>query len=615
MEIEDNFEERNAPVAELTKGKSIKKYHHQTSKKMSKTLYQEKANGAAGGLSQGTESALITELQQRLKEMESHAERNVKALNDAADSVIQIDANKSITFYNKAAEQIFGYTRNEVIGQNVKMVLPIEFIENHIDNIKTGVGQDLEASKKDGSKFWINLSLSKTQVGSDTHHTVFIKDITSQKKAVMEMEELQRELQTRMDQINVACVVSESDLKGNITYVNDLLCEVSQYSREECVGQPHSMFRHADMPKAVFKELWGTIGKGKIFRGVIKNRKKDGSPYWVDALIAPVIGANGKPIKYIGVRYVITEQVVKQQELEGQMSAINASNAYIEFQPDGTIIKANDLFLSTLKYSLQEIEGKHHRMFCESSYGNSSTYQQFWANLRDGKAQIGEFKRLRKDGTEIWLQANYTPVKDDKGNVIKVIKLATDITESKLTNADFQGQLAAIGKSNAVIEFNMDGTVITANDNFLSAMGGYSLNEIKGKHHRMFVEANYGRSAEYAEFWRKLNNGEFFVGTYSRVDKRGKDVYIQASYNPILDLNGRPFKVVKYATDMTEVIRAIKALAAGDLSVRCDTSADNNGLTAEVNKALDNVTNVLSNISQASDVVAKSSDLLQKKAA
>ena len=159
----------------------------------------------------------------------------------------------------------------------------------------------------------------------------------------------------------------------------------------------------------------------------------------------------------------------------------------------------------------------------------------------------------------------------------------------------------------------MDGTIITANDNFLSALGGYSLNDVKGKHHRMFVEPAYGRSNEYAEFWRKLNNGEFFVGTYTRIGKRGEEVFIQASYNPILDLNGKPYKVVKYATDMTEVIRAIKGMAKGDLTLRCNTAVDNEGLTAEVNKALDNLTSVLINISQASDVVAKSSDLLQKK--
>lgn len=432
------------------------------------------------------------------------------------------------------------------------------------------------------------------------------------KESELRADELERELKTRMDQINVACVVSEADLKGDITYVNDKLCEVSQYTREECIGQPHSMFRHPDMPKAVFKEMWATIGKGKIFRGIIKNRCKDGSAYWVDALIAPVLGPNGKPVKYIGVRYVITEQVLKQQELEGTMEAINASNAYIEFKPDGSVIKANDIFLRTLKYTHEEIEGKHHRIFCDSAYTNTPAYQQFWTNLRNGIPQIGEFKRKAKDGSDVWIQANYTPVKDEKGVVTRVIKLATDVTAQKNQNIDYQGQLDAIGRSNAVISFSMDGTIIDANDNFLKTLG-YTLDEVKGKHHRMFVESEYGRSSEYRNFWDTLNRGEFFVGTYTRINKRGEEVYIQASYNPIKDLDGKPYKVVKYALDMTEVIRVIKAMAKGDLSLRCNTAVDNGGLTAEINKTLDNLNSVLSNISQGSDVVAKSSDLLQKK--
>jgi methyl-accepting chemotaxis protein len=594
---------------------------------MKKNLYQEKGNGAGeGGVVQpgrAVESTLIDDLQQRLDEIERRAERNEQALFDAVDAVIQIDSSRLITFYNKTAEEMFGYSREEVMGQNVKMIVPVEHLGNHdhyANNINTGVnkvvgvGRDLEATRKDGSKFWINLSLSKSQVNGDTSYTAFIKDITAHKQAVLEMEELQRELKARMDQINLACVVSEADLKGDITYVNDLLCEVSQYTREECIGQPHSMFRHPDMPKSVFKELWATIGKGKIFRGIIKNRKKDGSPYWVDALIAPVLGPNGKPVKYIGVRYVITETIMKQQELEGQMNAINASTAYIEFNPDGIIIKCNELFLRTMRYSSEkEIEGKHHRIFCEPSYTNSREYEQFWANLRNGQAQVGEFRRKAKDGTEVWLTANYTPVKDEKGNVVRVIKLANDITGQKIRNMDYQGQLEAISRSNAVIEFNMDGTIITANDNFLRVTG-YSLNEIRGKHHRMFVTSEYGRSNEYRQFWDTLNRGEFLVGTYSRINKRGEDIYLQASYNPIADADGNPMKVVKYALDMTEVIRVIKAMSKGDLSMRCDTSVDNGGLTAEINKTLENISSVLGNISQGSDVVAKSSDLLQKKA-
>jgi methyl-accepting chemotaxis protein len=572
---------------------------------MKRNLYQEKGNKVEGG--QGTknqpaESSMLQDLQHKLEEMQRIADRNVLALQNAVDAVIQVDSSKSITFYNAAAEEMFGYTRDEVIGENIKMILPGE---NHEK-------RDTEVLRKDGAKIWVNYSFTKSDVGGDVQYTIFVKDITAQRKAAAEIEELQRELRTRMDQINVACVVSESDLKGDITYVNDLLCEISQYTREECIGQPHSMFRHPDMPKSVFKELWATIGKGKIFRGIIKNRKKDGSPYWVDALIAPVLGPNGKPVKYIGVRYVITEQVLKQQELEGQMGAINASTGYVEFSPDGTVLKANELFLKAVKYSSHEVEGKHHRIFCDTAYGQSREHDQFWSNLRDGVAQIGEYRRRAKDGSDVWLQANYTPVKDEKGNVIKVITLATDITEQKIRNMDFQGQLEAIGRSNAVIEFNMDGTVISANDNFLRVTG-YTLSEIRGKHHRMFVSAELAKSAEYRAMWDTLNRGEFIVGTFTRFNKRGEEIYIQASYNPIVDLEGRPVKVVKYALDMTEVIRVIKAMSNGDLSRRCDTSVDNGGLTAEINKTLDILGSVLSNITQGADVVAKSSDLLQKK--
>lgn len=278
-----------------------------------------KGNGEA-------DAALVENLKRRLAEQEQLAQRNIQALEEAVDAVIQIDSSKSITSFNRAAEKMFGFNREEVMGQNVKMIVPVEHRGAHdqyVDNnIRTGInkvigtGRELEATRKDGSKLWIHLSLNKIQIGNEFLFTAFIRDISDQKKAVIEMEALQAELKTRMDQINVACVVSESDLKGDITYVNDLLCEVSQYTREECIGQPHSMFRHPDMAKSVFKEVWATIGKGKIFRGVIKNRKKDGSPYYVDALIAPVMGPNGKPVKYIGVRYVITEQVLREEELK-----------------------------------------------------------------------------------------------------------------------------------------------------------------------------------------------------------------------------------------------------------------------------------------------------------
>ncbi|BBH53816.1 methyl-accepting chemotaxis protein [Fluviispira sanaruensis] len=237
-------------------------------------------------------------------------------------------------------------------------------------------------------------------------------------------------------------------------------------------------------------------------------------------------------------------------ELEGQLAAINKSQGVIEFSIDGDILTANSNFLSILGYSLAEVKGKHHRIFCAPAYANSHEYKDFWAKLNRGEYDAGEYKRIGKDGKEVWIQASYNPIFDSNGKVLKVVKYATDVTHHKVLNSDFQGQLAAIAKSQGVIEFSLDGIIQTANDNFLNLLG-YSLAEVKGKHHRIFCDVSYVNSPEYREFWNKLGRGEFDAGEYKRLGKGGKEVWIQASYNPILDLNGKPYKVVKYASDIS----------------------------------------------------------------
>lgn len=253
------------------------------------------------------------------------------------------------------------------------------------------------------------------------------------------------------------------------------------------------------------------------------------------------------------------------------LEALMKSQAVIEFKPDGTIIKANENFLGAMGYSLDEIAGQHHSMFVDPEYARSQEYAEFWKNLATGQFDQGEYKRFGNGAKEVWIQASYNPVLDRKGNVNKVVKFATDITDRKLQNADYEGQLAAIGTSQAVIEFNLDGTIIKANDNFLGALG-YSLDEIAGKHHSMFVEPTERDSAEYAAFWRKLGSGEFESGEFKRIAKGGREIWIQATYNPIRDMNGKPFKVVKYATDITDMVheRHRRQAAQSEISQQLD---------------------------------------------
>jgi methyl-accepting chemotaxis protein len=233
------------------------------------------------------------------------------------------------------------------------------------------------------------------------------------------------------------------------------------------------------------------------------------------------------------------------------INAINKSQGTIEFDMDGTIITANDNFLKVLGYTLEEVKGKHHRIFCEESYAKSPEYKKFWEKLNRGEFDSGEYKRIGKNGKEVYIQATYNPIFDSKGKPVKVLKIATDVTEQKLMNAVFEGKIDAIDKSEGTIEFDMDGTIITANDNFLKVLG-YTLEEVKGKHHRIFCEESYAKSPEYKKFWEKLNRGEFDSGEYKRIGKNGKEAYIQASYNPILDLSGKPVEILKIATDVTE---------------------------------------------------------------
>ncbi len=274
---------------------------------------------------------------------------------------------------------------------------------------------------------------------------------------------------------------------------------------------------------------------------------------WTFDLVAtPLKDARGRRA---GTAVEWADATVRLQNLNyaAQSAAASRAQAVIEFNMDGTVITANENFLNAVGYSLNEIQGKHHSMFVESSERETAGYREFWNKLNRGEYEAAEYKRVGKGGKEVWILASYNPVLDEKGKPFKVVKFATDVTAQKLKNADMAGQLQAIGKSQAVIEFNLDGTIITANDNFLTALG-YSLNEIVGRHHSMFVDTADQQSSSYREFWAALNRGEYQAGEFKRVSKGGRDIYIQASYNPILDLNGKPFKVVKYASDVTKQV-------------------------------------------------------------
>ena len=352
--------------------------------------------------------------------------------------------------------------------------------------------------------------------------------------------------------VSANLMVADNDL--NIVYMNtavkdllsaaeaDLKKELPHFNLNTLIGTNIDVFHKNPQHQRKMLASLSSVHRATIQIGTHK----------FDLVATPVNNEDGSRA---GIVVEWSDASIRLQNIDfgAQVAAANRSQAVIEFNMDGTIITANANFLGALGYSLGEIVGKNHSMFVEPSERDSAAYREFWSALNRGEYQAAEYKRIGKGGKEVWIQASYNPIFDEKGKPFKVVKFATDVTAQKLKNADLAGQIEAIGKAQAVIEFNMDGTIVTANANFLGALG-YSLAEIKGKHHSMFVDSSERDGVAYREFWAALNRGEYQAAEYKRIGKGGKEVYIQASYNPILDLNGKPFKVVKYATDVTKQV-------------------------------------------------------------
>jgi methyl-accepting chemotaxis protein len=401
----------------------------------------------------------------------------------------------------------------------------------------------------------------------------------------------------------------EFKLDGTIITANKNFLDALGYRLEEIQGKHHSMFVPADQrDNAEYKAFWAALNRGEYQAREFKRIAKGGREVWIEASYNPVLDGDGKAVMVAKIATDITEKKIRSMTDASKIAANSRAQAVIEFRLDGTIVSANENFCKALGYSLAEIQGKHHSLFVAQAERDSAAYREFWARLNRGDYQAGEFKRIGKGGREVWILASYNPLLDENGKPFGVVKYATDVTAEKLKNADLAGQMSAIDKAQAVIEFNMDGTIITANANFLATLG-YSLAEIQGKHHSIFVEPAERDSTAYREFWATLGRGQYQAAEYKRIGKGGREVYIQASYNPILDLNGKPFKVVKYATDTTrqvlvrmgnERVRAMmESVAAGSEELNASVREISEAMTKSRETAMSAVDQVASADAQA----------------
>jgi len=383
---------------------------------------------------------------------------------------------------------------------------------------------------------------------------------------------------TRLAALDRAQAIIEFDLHGHVLDANANFLAVFGCRLDDIRGKHHRLFVFPDEAASPeYAAFWSTLARGDTLAGQFRRRAPDGREVWLQASYNPVFDAAGRPVRVVKFASDITERKRAEIDSAGQLAAIDRSMAVIEFALDGTILRANANFLTTLGYSAGDVVGQHHRMFVDPAERESAAYREFWAELAAGRFRAGQFRRRARDGRDVWIEASYNPILDETGKPYKVVKFATDVTEASNRNADFRGQLDAIHKVQAVIEFELDGTIRDANANFLAA-AGYRREQIVGQHHSMFVAPAERNAPAYRAFWDKLGRGEPDSGQYRRIRSDGSDLWLQATYNPILDAAGRPYKVVKYCTDVTAQVEqavALKALVARveDFSQSIDVGA------------------------------------------
>ena len=393
-----------------------------------------------------------------------------------------------------------------------------------------------------------------------------------------------------LDALDRSQAMIEFNLDGTVITANkNFLQALGYHSVEEIQGKHHRIFCDTNYVNSrEYSDFWSKLNNGKFDAGQYKRITRDYKEIWIQASYNPILDLNGKVVKIVKFASDIT---LDKQKADSIMNALTKSQATIEFNLDGTVITANKNFLGALGYnSVDEIQGRHHRMFCDPTYANSKEYADFWAKLNAGHFDAGQYKRITRDNKEIWIQASYNPVLDFSGKVVKVVKFATEITLEK-QKAD--AVMNALNNSQAVIEFNLDGTVISANKNFLETLGYNSVDEIQGKHHRIFCDPNYVDSKEYSNFWLKLSSGKFDAGQYKRITRDKKEIWIQATYNPILDINGKVVKFTKFATDITAA-KVIQLELITDLT----TAAEKLGASAS------NVLGIASSLSVSAEETA-----------
>ena len=485
----------------------------------------------------------------------------VKAIGKS-NGCIEFDMAGNIVAANYLFLEMTGYVFEELEGQHHRMLVSdserdspaYRAFWNKLGRGEFDSGEYLRIGKG-GKAIWIQASYNPIADYNGNPYKVvkYCQDITAQKLQA-------QETRGRMMAVESSNCTMELDSEGFVLSMNAEMEKALGYRQAELVGKSsEKLLFEGDLKSMLYTSGWRDLRDGIALTGEFRRRGVGEREVWFSATFSPLMGLDGILSKVFMMGRDITREKQERLDADSKLKAIQRSQAVIEFDLNGRILHANQNFLTLIGYDLTEIQGHHHRMFLDPVYAASSEYQSFWERLARGEHENGEFKRVGKEGKEIWLQATYNPVFDPSGQPIKIVKFAVDVTQAKLTSAEYQAKVDAIEKGLLVIEFDLDGRVLSANRNFLRAMG-YNGREIIGQHHSIFCTVEHIQSQDYRDFWLALNDGQYLSGRYHRKAKFDRDVWIQATYNPILDLNGQVTKVVKYAYDVTRDVELEQAL-------------------------------------------------------
>jgi methyl-accepting chemotaxis protein len=502
-----------------------------------------------------------------LREMDT-----LRATSQRDEGVLAMDLQGRITAVNAAMLGWLGYDAAALTGQHHRLLCETQHASSagyatFWAELRAGQAQrgDHLLLDHQGQPVWLRgqyLPLPGSD-GRPARISCHVRNITAEKLRALENEAKVQAIE------HTQCVV-EFDLAGRVLRANSQFQAVMGWTEDELRGRHHQSFCQPDYVRSdAYQALWRDLRQGQARSGEVLRLGRDDRQVWLQATYTPVMDGAGRPIKVVKFATEVTFAKLQSLFAEGMRTAIYASQGVIEFDLDGHVTDANDVMLDIMGYALYEVQGEHHRLFCTPDEAGSQAYKDFWAALRQGQPQRGEFMRIGGHGRLVWLQAVYTPVLGLDGKPARVIKFATDVSATKATAMETAGKLSAILRTQAVVEFDLEGYILEANGLFLQAMG-YQREEVLGQHHRMFCAPGHADSDGYAQFWDGLRRGAPQSGEFMRLGRESQSVWLQATYTPIPGVDGQPYKIVKFASDITTAVQArlAREQAAAGLRLR-----------------------------------------------